>query len=65
MREALFALPAARAVEAEGRSEQLHFHLPPDQSGQVLDRAWLPAGVLRPLGKPHIQEILQLSLQGP
>lgn len=51
MQEALFALPAARAVEVEGRTGQLHFHLPPDQSGQVLDRTWLPAGVLRTFGK--------------
>lgn len=51
------AISALSAVEAMGRGEQLlHFHCSPAQSGQVLDRTWLLAGMLRPLGKTQIQE---------
>lgn len=57
MQDATSALSADHAVEATGRGEQLlHFHCAPTQSGQLLDRTWLTASMLRPLRKPQIQE---------
>lgn len=59
MQSTASVLPVALVVEAVRGGEQLHFHYALSQTGQVLDRTWLPAGM--PLGKTHIQEFLQPS----
>lgn len=57
-----FLLSVALVVEAVGGGEQFHFHYSLSQTGQVLDRTRLPAGM--PLGKSYIQEFLQPSQYG-
>lgn len=59
MQSTASVLPVALVVEAVRGGEQLHFHYSLSQTGQVLDRTWLLAGM--PLGKTHIQEFLQPS----